>query len=76
MTPEELQALVDQQTHSIEDLTAERDSFRSENDTLKNQLAAARDELQKTKELNFTLSRRIDGGKKKTLEENFAEAFR
>ena len=75
MTPEELQALVDQQTHSIEDLTAERDSFRSENDTLKNQLAAARDELQKTKELNFTLSRRIDGGKKKTLEENLAEVF-
>jgi len=75
MTPEELQALVDQQAHSIEDLTAERDSFRSENDTLKNQLAAARDELQKTKELNFTLSRRIDGGKKKTLEENLAEVF-
>lgn len=75
MTPEELQALVDQQTHSIEDLTAERDSFRSENDTLKNQLAAAREELQKTKELNFTLSRRIDGGKKKTLEENLAEVF-
>lgn len=43
-----------------EDLTAERDSFKTENDGLKSQVEASAKELKATKELNFTLARKID----------------
>ena len=45
---------------SIDDLTAERDSFKTENETIKSQLEANNKELKATKELNFTLARKID----------------
>ena len=61
---------------SLDDLTAERDSFKNENDDLKKQLEANGKELKATKEMNFTLARTIDhGGAKKTLEETLSEAF-
>lgn len=44
---------------SIEDLTAERDSFKSENDDIKAQLENSNKELKATKEMNFTLARKI-----------------
>lgn len=44
----------------LEDVTAERDSFRSENDGLLEQAAANSKELKATKELNFTLARKIN----------------
>ena len=45
---------------SLDDLTAERDSFRTENDDLKKQLEANGKELKATKEMNFTLARKIN----------------
>lgn len=45
---------------SIDDLTAERDSLKTENDTIKSQLEANNKELKATKEMNFTLARKID----------------
>lgn len=62
MTPEEqtafLTSAADAQ-RTIEDLTAERDSLKTENDTFTQQLAANNEELKKTKELNYTLARQI-----------------
>lgn len=45
---------------SIDDLTAERDSFKTENDNIKAQLEANNKELKATKEMNFTLARKIN----------------
>lgn len=45
---------------SIDDLTAERDSFKTENDKLKADFEAANNELKATKEMNFTLARKIN----------------
>ena len=45
---------------SIDDLTAERDSFKAENDNIKSQLEANEIELKATKEMNFTLARKIN----------------
>lgn len=45
---------------SIDDLTAERDSFKKENVELKGQLDANNKELKATKEMNFTLARKIN----------------
>lgn len=45
---------------SIDDLTAERDSFKTENDNIKAQLEANEKELKATKEMNFTLARKIN----------------
>lgn len=48
----------------IEDLTAERDSFKTENDTLRSQVEQTNKELKATKELNFTMARKINIGSK------------
>lgn len=45
---------------SIDDLTTERDSFKAENETIKSQLEANNKELKATKEMNFTLARKIE----------------
>lgn len=56
----------DQQT--ITDLTAERDSFKTENDSFRKQLETANTELKATKEMNFTLARKINTEPKKDSE--------
>ena len=48
----------------IEDLTAERESFKTENDTLRSQVEQTNKELKATKELNFTMARKINIGSK------------
>ena len=48
----------------IEDLTAERDSFKTENDNLRSQVEQTNKELKATKELNFTMARKINIGSK------------
>jgi peptidoglycan hydrolase CwlO-like protein len=48
----------------IEDLTAERDSFKTENDSLRSQVEQTNKELKATKELNFTMARKINIGSK------------
>lgn len=59
MTEQEMQELIETQNKTIENLTAERDSFKSENEKLTADDKALREELRKTKELNFTLSRHV-----------------
>lgn len=59
MTEQEMQALIEDQNRQIADLTAERDSFRTENEKLSGTEKVLREELRKTKELNFTLSRHV-----------------
>lgn len=50
---------IENHTKQIEDLTAERDSFKTENDNLKKSVDSTAKELKATKELNFTLARKI-----------------
>lgn len=60
----------------ILDLEAERDSFRSENATLKAEREKLEKELKSTKELNFTLSRKFNNSAdKKSAEEIMNELF-
>ena len=51
---------VEAQTKTIDDLTAERNSFKTENDSLRSQVEATNKELKATKELNFTMARKIN----------------
>ena len=51
---------MDNVNKQLEDVTAERDSFKSENATLLDQNAATGKELKATKELNFILARKIN----------------
>lgn len=61
----------------ILDLEAERDSFKSENQTLKTEREKLEKELKSTKELNFTLARRIDNSAgRKSAEEIMNELFK
>ena len=61
----------------ILDLEAERDSFKSENQTLKTEREKLEKELKSTKELNFTLARRVDhSAERKSAEEIMNEMFK
>lgn len=60
----------------ILDLEAERDSFKSENATLKTEREKLEKELKSTKELNFTLSRKFNNSAdRKSAEEIMNELF-
>lgn len=64
---------------SLTDLEAERDSFKAENENLKTQLEANNKELKATKEMNFTLARKIDTAPEADAETtlyNFMKGFR
>lgn len=63
----------------LDDLTAERDSFKNENANLQAQLAESNKELKATKEMNFTLARKIDTAPEPDAEEtiyNFMKGFK
>lgn len=61
----------------ILDLEAERDSFKSENQTLKTEREKLEKELKSTKELNFTLARRVDNSAgHKSAEEIMNDLFK
>lgn len=62
-------------TSQVSDLTAERDSYREENQKLKETTDAQSKELQETKKLNFALARRTSAEVPKTFEETLAEAM-
>lgn len=53
---------IDNVKKQLEDVTAERDSFKAENSSLIEQNTASNKELKATKELNFTLARKINIG--------------
>ena len=82
LTDEEKQTYLssfDNAQKSIDDLTAERDSFKTENETLAKQIEQNNKELKATKELNFTLARKVDVGKKEDPETalyKFMKGFR
>lgn len=50
----------DSNIKAVEDLTAERDSFKNENSELMAKVEAGSKELKATKELNFTLARHMN----------------
>lgn len=58
---------------TISDLTAERDSFKSENEQLTKQIDETNRDLKATKELNFTLARKINTSPKKDVEETILD---
>lgn len=60
---EQRAAFIEQKT--VDDLTAECDSFKSENDRLRKELADLKESERKTKEVNYTLSRQLNVGAKK-----------
>lgn len=63
---------------SITDLEAERDSFKTENTELRKQLEANSKELKATKEMNFSLARKINTSPKEddeTILHNFMKGF-
>lgn len=83
MTYDEFMALsADEQRASyiesaaLDDLAAERDSFRTENEALTKSVAEMKEELRKTKELNYTLSRKLSVEPKKSAEEILNELFK
>lgn len=49
----------DTNAKSVTDLTAERDSFKTENETLRGKIAESEKELKQTKETNYTLVRQL-----------------
>ena len=60
----------------VDDLTAERDSFKNENETLSAENKRLQEELRKTKELNFTLARKVSAEPQKSAEEVMNELFK
>lgn len=69
---------IEETQKSIDDLTAERDSFKTENETLRTQLESNNKELKATKEMNFTLARKINTEPEKDPETqliNFIKEF-
>lgn len=60
----------------VDDLTAERDSFKTENDNLAAENERLQEELRKTKELNFTLARKVSAEPQRSAEEIMNELFK
>lgn len=63
LTVEEKSALYTElvnKSKMLDDVTAERDSYKSENETLKTDNEEKTEELKKTKEMNFTLARKVN----------------
>lgn len=71
---EELAEMIERQNATIADLEAERNSLREENAQRLEAQKKIEEELRKTKELNFTLSRQV-GKSQKSAEEILAEMF-
>lgn len=74
MTPEELTTMIENQNATIADLEAERNSLQAENERILEAQKKIEEELRKTKELNFTLSRQV-GHSQKSTEEILSEMF-
>ena len=78
LTEEEQSALfssMDEKSILYDDMEAERDSFKSENEKLKSELQEAKTEMKKTKELNFTLARKVNSDPPKSAEDILHDMF-
>lgn len=58
-----------------DDMEAERDSFKNENEKLQKELSDLKSEMKKTKELNFTLARSVKRDPDKSAEDILHEMF-
>ena len=77
MTEEQLRNLLQSASDQVQNLEAERDSFKEENEKLKENERKLSDDLQQTKKLNFTLARSLDtSGKTKGVEDTLHEMFK
>lgn len=74
MTPEEMTTMIEKQNETIANLEAERNSLREENAKVLEAQKKIEEELRKTKELNFTLSRQV-GKSQKSAEEILSKMF-
>lgn len=71
----EEQAAVFIDSKTVDDLTAERDSYKTENEQLQQQLTELKEDNRKTKEMNYTLTRKLSVEPRKTAEEYLNEMF-
>lgn len=77
MTEEQLRNLLQSAADQVQNLEAERDSFKEENDKLKEESKKLNTELSNTKKLNFTLARSLDtSGKTRGVEDTLHEMFK
>ena len=77
MTEEQLRNLLHSAADQVQNLEAERDSFKEENDKLKEESQKLNTELSNTKKLNFTLARSLDtSGKTRGVEDTLHEMFK
>ena len=60
----------------MDNITAERNSLQTENEDLKKQLQELREDNRKTKEMNYTLTRRLSAEPEKSAEEYLNEMFK
>ena len=78
LTAEEQKALfetMDEKSVLYDDMEAERDSFKTENEKLTGELSELKSEMKKTKELNFTLARRVSHDPPKSAEDILHDMF-
>ena len=78
LTEEEQKALyesMDEKGILFDDMEAERNSFKSENEKLKAEILEVKTEMKKTKELNFTLARKVSTEPEKSAEDILHEMF-
>lgn len=66
---------VNKKLKELSDLKAERESLKKELDEVNKLLDGNKKELQATKELNYTLARKVDTAPKKSFEETLHEIF-
>ena len=77
MTEEQLRNILQSAADQVENLEAERDSFKEENERLKENEKKFSADLQQTKKLNFTLARSLDtSGKTRGVEDTLHEMFK
>lgn len=77
MTEEQLRNLLQSAADQVQNLEAERDSFKEENENLKAESKRLNEEITNTKKLNFTLARSLDmSGKTKGVEDTLHEMFK
>ena len=77
MTEEQLRNLLQSAADQVQNLEAERDSFKEENENLKAESQKLNTELANTKKLNFTLARSLDtSGKTRGVEDTLHEMFK
>ena len=77
MTEEQLRNLLQSAADQVQNLEAERDSFKEENERLKENEKKLSDDLQQTKKLNFTLARSLDtSGRTKGVEDTLHDMFK